>query len=74
VNQLISHPGYLSPFNSWILLFKNGRQLLSGFTNNLEVSDNCILNKRVVYKIIFSKLMRIISYFDNALSDMTDVE
>lgn len=52
VNELVSEPGHLRPFDVRMFLSELRRQALRGFADDFEVADDCVLLFRVDEKIV----------------------
>lgn len=53
VNERVSHTSHLLPGNILVAISQIAGKLLDGFTDDLELSNNCILNESILEESLF---------------------
>ena len=73
MNKLISHAGHCSPRHITMHPFEFLRKVLCRFSYNFDISNDCILDKLIIFKLCSGKITSILLDFGNSLKYMFDI-
>ena len=73
VNQLVSHPSDVTPWDVRLQVFRLGGKTFGGFTHDFNLPDDCILDEFVLLEVGFIQTVYISANTLGCIADMLKI-